>query len=52
MKMKIKEITKYGRGPEFAMAGAGKNGLMQKDQKGVKIRKSRREAKIELRKNI
>ena len=50
--MKIKEITKYSRGPEFAMVGVGKAGLLQKDQKRVKIRKSRRDAKIELRKNI
>ena len=44
-KNKKDSIMDIARGPEFAMAGAGKGGLMQADKKAFKKRKQRKEGK-------
>jgi len=52
-KKKEKNIhTSIARGPEFAMVGAGKSGLMQADRKEFKRKKERKEGKDQARKAV
>ena len=52
-KKKKKDIvTSLSRGHKFAMAGAGKGGLMQADKKTFKKKKERKEGKEQERKAV
>jgi len=49
-KGKNKDKYSYSKGPEFAMIGAGKSGLMQADKKEFRRKKERKEGKDQARK--